>query len=780
MASDADYLLYSYPDQQYGTHYTTAAGYHGPYMTPSMHTPHSAHAPRTVNPSLNKTPARTQSPSYSPALSASQSFDVNPNFSSTSDSGASGPSTISSAMASPSLNGQNAAEWVPGQQGLGIGIVHHDGYHAEPHYETFSTENFVGAEKFSGCVGESADISSSHSASFQSSSQSMYIPHSSVAPVSPPIGLAESSYWGTLPRTEGHSQPVMSSAPTESHMAGSPEQSRLTGTQQPFRSPQTPASATRSNHALSPLLARVAGQRRPSIPPAHRQISGRLSSPLSQEQFMNPQEQEAVQYPFSQPSQSHFFLQSSGAYVAPLESSYPSLIEPYSTTGFPVTQFPMPQSPSQSYMHSTSPALSHSSMPSRVGGPGPYRTERTVTANWQPYSTQRGHSVISNQSHRSGHSVGSCGSDEKREICPVEGCKRPIRDLKAHMLTHQSERPEKCPIPSCPYHIKGFARKYDKNRHTLTHFKGTMVCDFCPGSGTPSEKSFNRTDVFKRHFQSVHNVEQTTNSSRKKKSGSSAKSSPGQETPGVCRTCGRTFANAQVFHDHIDECVLEKVQQADPTEALNQAHLTSVANDESVKESLAKHNLSPSLDGPTTFDEDMDADADEDIDDDLSADLQMDAEDKDSAQSGGDCTAVAVRKTKKSAKAKAGLTWSKGGVTLNAQEGKGRKRREYPMSWGARREKMNMKKRVLCVFDGPHRLLKDDMMLASENEVRIPLPQREGQGARWITDLDVLTIQRAEAFLNATEEERGPRLDPTGEPFGVDSLMAFPPSSVTV
>lgn len=34
------------------------------------------------------------------------------------------------------------------------------------------------------------------------------------------------------------------------------------------------------------------------------------------------------------------------------------------------------------------------------------------------------------------------------------------------MLTHQEERPEKCPIASCECHIKGFARKY-KNRHAL-------------------------------------------------------------------------------------------------------------------------------------------------------------------------------------------------------------------------------------------------------------------------------------------------------------------------
>src|SRR5690606_23868156 len=65
---------------------------------------------------------------------------------------------------------------------------------------------------------------------------------------------------------------------------------------------------------------------------------------------------------------------------------------------------------------------------------------------------------------------------------PCRVCGKKYRDLKAHQLTHQRERPEKCPIPTCEYYTKGFARKYDCQRHTLTHYKGTMVCGFCPGS----------------------------------------------------------------------------------------------------------------------------------------------------------------------------------------------------------------------------------------------------------------------------------------------------------
>jgi len=67
---------------------------------------------------------------------------------------------------------------------------------------------------------------------------------------------------------------------------------------------------------------------------------------------------------------------------------------------------------------------------------------------------------------------------------------------------------------------------------------------------------------------------------------------------------------------------------------------------------------------------------------------------------------------------------------------------------------MKMKKRVLCVFDGARRLWKDDMMLDAEFEVRVPLPGSGGKA--YVTDLDVLTLRKAEALHGATEEEKGP------------------------
>lgn len=81
-----------------------------------------------------------------------------------------------------------------------------------------------------------------------------------------------------------------------------------------------------------------------------------------------------------------------------------------------------------------------------------------------------------------------------------------------------------------------------------------------------------------------------------------------------------------------------------------------------------------------------------------------------------------------------------------------------------------MRKRVLCVFDGPRRLWKDDMMLDAAHEVRVPL---SADGRAWTTDLDILTLQRADAVLDATEEEKGPWLDEDGVEVGSSSTATL-------
>lgn len=147
--------------------------------------------------------------------------------------------------------------------------------------------------------------------------------------------------------------------------------------------------------------------------------------------------------------------------------------------------------------------------------------------------------------------------DEKQKaICPFPACGKHFKDLKQHMLTHQNERPEKCHMPTCEYFTKGFARKYDKNRHVLTHYKGILVCGFCVGT----TKEFTRADVFKRHLTSVHGVEQTPPSARRR--AAHATQPPTGNADGIsapCNICKLVFAGAQKFYEHLDDCVLLEI-----------------------------------------------------------------------------------------------------------------------------------------------------------------------------------------------------------------------------
>jgi hypothetical protein len=276
--------------------------------------------------------------------------------------------------------------------------------------------------------------------------------------------------------------------------------------------------------------------------------------------------------------------------------------------------------------HPPSPALSQTSLRSQRPGSNQFKrgsqSPYLHTQQFQPYPHgQRRRSDASLHSQNSGTSRKSGSSyeldDETREkgLCPLPECGRVFKDLKAHMLTHQNERPEKCPIATCEYHLKGFARKYDKNRHTLTHYKGTMVCGFCPGSGSAAEKSFNRADVFKRHLTSVHGVEQNPPNSRKKSPTGKKAYSGQQNLAGTCSTCSVTFANAQEFYEHLDDCVLRVVQQADPSEAINQRLLTSVAEDKDVAETLDRNGLPNSVEYTVpNYDEDDEEEEEEEID----------------------------------------------------------------------------------------------------------------------------------------------------------------------
>jgi len=417
-------------------------------------------------------------------------------------------------------------------------------------------------------------------------------------------------------------------------------------------------------------------------------------------------------------------------------------------------QPPNPFVPSPSVSSSPQPNLLRTNSSSPYLHNGPFQAAYAGSPYGAPMDTGRRVSMPGSFISPGSAEYHSSDETKEKQRCTYPDCGKVFKDLKAHMLTHQNERPEKCPIQTCEYHVKGFARKYDKNRHTLTHYKGTMVCGFCPGSGSPAEKSFNRADVFKRHLTAVHGVEQTPPNSRKKTpTGVSAcKKLTGYapDATGKCSTCSQTFSNAQDFYEHLDDCVLRIVQQEDPAEAINAQRLAEVENDKSVHQTLEKNNL------PTTTQTVQTEDDDEDDD-------MEDENDADETTSRANSSPSAKKKANppNGVQKSRGMTHSRGGVPL-ATKARGRKnRRDYPSSWGFDKGQMNMKKRIMAVFDGPRRLAKDDMMLSTDHEVRIKL----SDGKSYVTDLDVQTLKRAEGFLGATDDEKGPWIsdDPTEE-----------------
>ncbi|TVY73589.1 Transcriptional regulator STP4 [Lachnellula suecica] len=677
---------------------------------------------------------------------------------------ASGASAASSAMGSPhSISGHAlpVPEWVPQGLGLNPSIVGYDYAHGGNEYSftTSGMEDFdlnLNATKPNGFVGECKTIS--RSASRQ---------HGSISSHSE--SLSSLSNFVATPNTMD--------SPLEQTKKSEPFTSRT------MASPITPVSATRreskddwfkspiSSYSRSPASSRRPSQAFNPPPFASSTSAGRpqdLRSPISTVSHSFPAEPTQS---FATYHPSPFFSQSSGNFVPPLESSCwfplsiqhtaspenqrsrnnmltstssdPSILHPQ-YTGRPasIAQSNQSNDAYQPQAYPASPAMSQvsrSPRPVKQGSQSPYMNAQYG----YPYPPPRRPSLVSHQSCSS--QDGNYSSEESKEKgrCTYPECGKVFKDLKAHMLTHQNERPEKCPIQTCDYHIKGFARKYDKNRHTLTHYKGTMVCGFCPGSGSAAEKSFNRADVFKRHLTSVHAVEQTPPNSRKKTSGNinSAKQLSGYapDATGKCSTCSQTFSNAQDFYEHLDDCVLRIVQQEEPSEAINAARLAEVEQDQAVHDTLRTHQLPTTTTNMYSADEDDD---EEDYDDDNDDDFTLRS--KSSRKGRGNRNpANGVQKSR-------GLTHSKGGVTLNT---KGRKKRkDYPSSWGCPTSQMKLKKRVLCVFDGPRRLWKDDMMLDTDYEVRMKLNNEKA----YVTDLDVQTLRRADAFHNSTEEEKGP------------------------
>ncbi|KAL9614655.1 MAG: hypothetical protein Q9167_000860 [Letrouitia subvulpina] len=713
-------------------------------------TPSMVGAPKEHHRSAHQ---RRHTPSGSASPSIPHSFDHPPSVVS-SMSGASGHSTASSAVGSPyslaaqALPGQES--WPETNQGLGLApdIVHNDGlshdfFSRHPMENEFSFNNSKLHNSF---VGEFRDFQSSllsNRHSVPAAPISLAPTSQSFLPVLPSSLALDTSFAKRDITIDSVLEEADSNGSASTHLI-SPVSARLTPSSSDVKQPSFARQTTKSLFKSPTTPASAICRPARNIPTSD--IPGKCnlaSAPQSKDNFnqgLSSSTSRGHAYPtLIQPFDAPMTHNPGAATTSP----FSGVIQPFHIP----SQTLEPPSPSPSDASSHESYRPHSAK-FRSSTASPY----LHTSTYHPYSRgseARRMSVASSLSRASQESPRSTslGFDEEgkeRGRCPNIDCGRIVKDLKAHMLTHQSERPEKCPIVTCEYHQKGFARKYDKNRHTLTHYKGTMVCGFCPGSGSAAEKSFNRADVFKRHLTSVHGVEQTPPNSRKKSPSSTSSKKTADyssDAAGKCSTCSAMFTNAQEFYEHLDDCVLRVVQQEEPSEAINEQRLAEVANDRTVLDTLDRHMLPTSMD---FADQNMNSFSKEDKDNKSEAGDQLDAW---------------------TATAHSNIWSSKGPADTSRSKGR-KKRKHYPISWGCSADKMKMKKRVLCVYDGPRRLWKDDMMLDSEFEVRMRL----GDGSSYVTDLDVTTLKRANALHDATEQEKGPWL--SDEEDSIEQLMS--------
>jgi hypothetical protein len=140
---------------------------------------------------------------------------------------------------------------------------------------------------------------------------------------------------------------------------------------------------------------------------------------------------------------------------------------------------------------------------------------------------------------------------QEKQRCPQPDCSKAFKDLKAHMLTHKTEHPHKCPVATCEYHSKGFTRQYDRDRHTTAHYQGTIECGLCPASGAGTERSFSRADVFKRQLTTVHGVVPPNGKISTSMSDGEKLTRYTPDTTSECSVCFSTYSSARALYEHV-------------------------------------------------------------------------------------------------------------------------------------------------------------------------------------------------------------------------------------
>ncbi len=155
--------------------------------------------------------------------------------------------------------------------------------------------------------------------------------------------------------------------------------------------------------------------------------------------------------------------------------------------------------------------------------------------------------------------------DEKhnnvRGVCLIPECGGLcFKDVTAHTrMTHFEQRVEICPVKTCERYLKGFTRAGERKQHTFTHFKGSLICGFCPESVSFSQAS-DRVNLFLTHLVKHHGVQAQhpdqepeisfMEKSRRRLSDTSPVS--------TCSICSEPFT-AQVLYEHLPGCVIRHI-----------------------------------------------------------------------------------------------------------------------------------------------------------------------------------------------------------------------------
>ncbi|KAF2863344.1 hypothetical protein K470DRAFT_123291 [Piedraia hortae CBS 480.64] len=138
--------------------------------------------------------------------------------------------------------------------------------------------------------------------------------------------------------------------------------------------------------------------------------------------------------------------------------------------------------------------------------------------------------------------------------CPI--CHRYVQNLKTHGWTHRAIRPEKCPRGTCEYSIKGFARKYDRDRHAWAHYDHHITCPLCIGPlNAGRSPTFRRYTDLRSHLTREH-----CSDANRGRTGRRPRVED-LEQFGNCFVCRSPLVGAHHCRQHLDECIIRAVER---------------------------------------------------------------------------------------------------------------------------------------------------------------------------------------------------------------------------